>query len=67
MLVVVSQVFEVTYHGDQYREHALENLQVWPRDSEGAGTAGSHITRNVTPVQNPSASYNIQVVSDRSV
>ena len=64
MLVMVSQVYEVEFYGDQYREHALNCLRVSPRNSEGAGPAGSHVTRDVTFGRNPAASYNVQVLSD---
>ena len=64
MTVMVSRVFEVEYHGEQYREQALASLQVSPREAEGAGPAGSHVIRDITAGRNPSASFNVQVLSD---
>ena len=64
MIVVTTRVFKVDYHGDQYRQHALEVLQGVQRESEGAGPAGSHVTTEVTRKGHPQATCIVQVVHD---
>jgi hypothetical protein len=63
MLVKVYTMFEVEYHGEQYREHALNRLQVSSRDGEGAGPAGSYRAKEITE-KHPSATYAVEVISD---
>lgn len=60
MIVVVSRVFLVDYANEDSREHVLNGLQVMSMESEGSG----HSTKDITILDNPSATYKVEVITD---
>lgn len=63
MIVKISKTYSVEYEGDQYKENALNSLQVIAREMEGCGSTGFCKVTEITK-KHPSATYAIEVVSD---
>ena len=63
MIVRVHRTFSVEYNGPEYRQQALNSLQVMARESEGAGPAGFYKATEITE-KSPSATSAIEIISD---